>query len=58
MELSGGDCVAHRHTNLASKNASIVKVTQQIPLKTIRESIDDCPRRVRECVDTKWGHFE
>ncbi len=47
-------CV-HQHTNLATLNVSIVKATQQIPLKTICEFINDWSRGLCECVGAKKG---
>ncbi len=46
------------YNNLATLKVSIVKASQQILLKTIRESIDYWLRRHGEYVRAKGSHFE
>jgi DDE superfamily endonuclease len=49
---------AHSHRNLDSLKKSIVKAARELPLETIRESIDEWPKRLRLCVKKRGDHFE
>ncbi len=49
---------ARSHRNLDSLKRSIKKAARELPLATIRESIDDWPKRLRLCVKKRGDHFE
>ena len=49
---------AHKHQNLQSLKKGIEKSARELPLSTIREAIDQWPKRLRRCVQTKGDHFE
>ncbi|CAK1591303.1 unnamed protein product [Parnassius mnemosyne] len=44
--------------NLESLRASLAKAAAEIDMNVVRAAIDDCPRRLRACIQNRGGHFE
>jgi len=47
-----------RHSNISSLKEALIEAVDNFPLEIVRAAIDDYPRRLKECVKAKGGHFE
>ncbi|CAG4965528.1 unnamed protein product [Parnassius apollo] len=46
------------HPNLESLKTSLIKAAADIDMDLVRAAIDDCPRRLKACIQNHGGHFE
>ena len=47
-----------RHPNIDSLKRSLRKAAADFPLDVVRNSIDEWPQRLKDCVRANGGHFE
>ena len=56
--VHGRGCFKKRHLNIASLKRSLRKAAEDFPVDVLRNSIDEWPQRLKNCVHVLGGYFE
>ena len=56
--VHGRGCYKKRHPNIESLKRSLQKAAADFPVDVLRNSIEEWPQRLKDCVHVIGGHFE
>ena len=56
--VHGRGCWKKRHPNIESLKRSLQKAVADFPVDLLRNSIDEWPQRLKDCVHAIGGHIE
>ena len=56
--VHGRVCCKKRHSNIENLKRSVWRAAADISLNVLRNSIDEWPQRLKDCVHAIGGHFE